>query len=117
MIFLFFFDREIILDIPENHNEFAVKWKRWKRNVIDKQIATANGAERYLKNGHKIFLEKGLVTEMPIKYNAKNIVVHKIIIANGAERACKKFSEQNINGSLVISYSDSIIVENGLKMI
>lgn len=40
-----FFDREAVLpDAPEKDPQ--VLWDRWKRNVIDRQMKTAHGAER-----------------------------------------------------------------------
>ncbi|MGB9165545.1 MAG: hypothetical protein WCC41_14025, partial [Rhodomicrobium sp.] len=47
---LVFFDRESrVFDTSDRDPELV--WERWKRQVIDKQIATARGAERYLRSG------------------------------------------------------------------
>ena len=53
-----FFDRESnsLQDAGKNIN---VTWSRWKKQVIDKQINTAKGAERYIKNCQPIYLRGG----------------------------------------------------------
>src|ERR1700733_3070736 len=54
-----FFDRES-LQIDKNAQDAAISWARWKRDVIDSQIRSAKGAERYLKSGRKAFLDPQL---------------------------------------------------------
>lgn len=45
-----FFDRENQLpEIPDKDPQ--VLWDRWKRNVVDRQVKTAHGAERYILGG------------------------------------------------------------------
>jgi hypothetical protein len=99
-----FFDREN-LQLKNSSNDTETVWKRWKRKVIDPQIRTANGAERYIKSSRKIYIDKDLRQSFPIPINPKTMVIHKIIIAHGANEACLKDSENNIYGSLAISYS------------
>ncbi len=101
-----FFDREKILP-PLTSDDLLIHWDRWKRTVIDKQIATCYGAERYIRSGRNVYLDKMGKTKFPIKYDKNNISIHKIIIAHGAEYACKEMSENNINGSLAISYCNN----------
>src|SRR5690606_8607934 len=42
----------------------------------------------------------------PLVINPKNAVIHKIIVAHGAKEACKNASEQNVYGSLAITYGE-----------
>jgi hypothetical protein len=100
-----FFDREKILseqffDNPE------VLWRRWVSDVIDAQIQTCYGAEKYIKSGRKLFLDKKMTVEFPVKFDSNSAVVHKIIVAHGASMVCKKASDANVNGSLAITYCD-----------
>ena len=81
-----------------------VSWKRWKKKVINDQIRTVNGAERYIKSGRSIFLDTALKIPFPINIDVEKITVHKIIIAHGAKEACEKISDDNVYGSLAISY-------------
>ncbi|RYY90842.1 MAG: hypothetical protein EOO15_00835 [Chitinophagaceae bacterium] len=103
-VFLFF-DRES-RKFDDPHKNLEVQWARWKKEVIDKQIATAEGAKRYLLSGNnKIFLDQSCKTPFPIPIPL-NPKVHKIIVAHGAKEACKKYSKNNVSGSLAIGYSD-----------
>ena len=99
-----FFDREN-LQLENRGEDIQVNWERWKRKVIESQIRAANGAERYIKNNGKIFIDKDLKQPFPIPIKPESMIVHKIIIAHGAKEACLKSSKNNIYGSLAISYS------------
>jgi len=103
-----FFDREN-RQIDKSNKEPLVNWNRWKKRVIDDQIRTAHGAESYIKSGRGIFLDKHLQVPFPIEIDFDKMIIHKIIIAHGAKEACEKFSENNGNGSLAISYGKSDI--------
>ena len=100
-----FFDREsrVIQNAGKNIN---VAWPRWKKAVIDKQIKTANGAGRYIKSFQPIFLDVKCERRFPVPI-PENPVIHKIIVAHGAEDACISFSEDNVYGSLGIVYEHS----------
>lgn len=98
-----FFDRENHT-LDNKDKDPTVNWARWKRKVIDAQIKTANGVERYIKKGRKIFLDQELKTPFPIDVENENLIYHKIIVAHGAKNACEEFSEGNIYGSLAVSY-------------
>lgn len=99
-----FFDREATLpDDPSRDPE--VLWDRWKRNVIDRQVKTAHGAERYILSKRQIFLDARGEQPFPFEFNRDNITVHKIIVAHGAKEACKRTSPENIYGSLAIVYT------------
>lgn len=99
-----FFDREIALKEPVNSN-LQVSWNRWKSKVIDAQIKTAHGAERYLRAGRKVFLDSKKTIPFPLNVNLDKVIIHKIIVAHGAKEACELFSDTNVFGSLGINYS------------
>lgn len=101
-----FFDRENLALYNED-NDLMVNWNRWKKKVIDAQVRTAHGAERYIKSGRDIFLDKDSKVLFPIHIDRKKMIVHKIIIAHGAKEACEKFSDDNVYGSLGIIYANS----------
>lgn len=101
-----FFDREAALpDDPEK--DPLVLWNRWKRNVIDRQVKTAHGAERYIRSGRPIFLDGKRVQPFPFEFDREIVTVHKIIVAHGAKEACELASPENVYGSLAITYSES----------
>jgi len=105
-VFLFFDRESRKFDNPDK--DIKLQWTRWEKEVIQKQIATAHGAARYIaESPDKLFLDQGRTTAFPIPIPSGNINIHKIIVAHGAEEACKNFSEENIYGSLAISYSDT----------
>ncbi len=101
-----FFDRENLAFSKEDNDQLT-NWKRWKKKVIDSQIRTAHGAERYIRSGRKIFLDNNLTIPFPFDIDCSKMVVHKIIIAHGAKDACENFSEKNVYGSLGVSYGKS----------
>jgi SEC-C motif len=101
-----FFDRES-RKFDEKVDDFRVQWKRWEKEVIQKQITTMRGAERYIKeHSGEIFLDANQ-TPIPISIPLENLSIHRIIVAHGAAEACKNYSKDNISGSLAISYEDS----------
>ena len=103
-----FFDRENG-QLLDNGNDPEVSWARWKRKVLDPQIRTANGAERYLRKGGKVFLDSKLEQPFPIPIDTTTMIVHKIIAVHGAEDACLSASERNVSGSLAIWYASAEI--------
>jgi len=98
-----FFDRNKKLDFVSD-DDFHIKWNRWTKNVIDAQINTCYGAERYIKNGRKLYLDSKMTMEFPLRFDVENLIIHKIIVAHGAKEACLKFSGENINGSIGMHY-------------
>ena len=92
-------------------------WHRWKREAIDAQVRSVHGAERYLKMGRPVFLDAALTIPFPINIELANAIFYKIVVAHGAKEACEKFSGQNVNGSLAISYADQDIGSPGPFMI
>jgi hypothetical protein len=98
-----FFDREN-RQLDNADKDPLVSWQRWKRKTIDAQIRTAHGAERYIRSGRPLFLDRELKVPFPIQIDPDTMIVHKIIVAHGAKEACERFSDQNVFGSLGISY-------------
>ena len=101
-----FFDREKSLS-AHTDADLEVEWDRWKRRVIDAQIKTAEGAERYIRSGRPIFLDPARTTPLPIRINTSSAVVHKIIVAHGAKEACLRASPENVAGSLGVCYGNA----------
>jgi hypothetical protein len=98
-----FFDRNNALP-TSSEKDPKVLWARWKRNVIDKQINTAHGAERYIKSRRKIYTDGKCTKLLPIEIDIEKMHFHKIIVAHGAKEACLNSSAENIYGSLGIAY-------------
>ncbi|WP_236169524.1 YecA family protein [Pseudomonas atacamensis] len=101
-----FFDRRSELPISKDKDPLVL-WNRWKKNVIDKQIVTAHGAERYLKAGRALYLDGKKTEAFPLNIDPEKSVIHKIIVAHGAKEACLHSSPDNIYGSLGISYTET----------
>lgn len=105
-ILFIFFDRKS--ELPETPDKDPqVLWERWKRNVIDRQVKTAHGAERYIRSGRPIYADAKRETPLPVPFDKDKAVIHKIIVAHGAKQACERASSQNIYGSLAISYTET----------
>jgi hypothetical protein len=98
-----FFDREN-KQIESEGVDPSVSWMRWKRKVIDDQIRTAGGAQKYIRSGRSVFLDQARTVPFPLHFSRDNVQIHKIIVAHGAQEACLRSSDQNIYGSLGISY-------------
>lgn len=100
-----FFDRHN--ELPHNEDKDPlILWTRWKKKVIDKQITTAHGAERYIKSGREIFLDGKKTKPFPLSIDINKAIFHKIIVAHGAKEACLNSSPENIYGSLGIGYAN-----------
>ena len=99
---LIFFDRESHRLKSDNLN-LAVEWPRWRREVIDKQIRTAKGAERYVASARPIFLDEKCRVSFPLEI-PQNAQIHKIVVAHGAMEACRANSSENVSGSLALAY-------------
>lgn len=101
-----FFDRENkIPDVSDKDPQ--ILWNRWKKNVIDRQVKTAHGAEQYIKSGRPIFLDAKRTKPFPLVIDPQKAIIHKIVIAHGAKEACEKASDQNVYGSLAINYCET----------
>jgi hypothetical protein len=101
-----FFDREG-KQLRKMESNPQLSWERWKRDVIDKQVKTASGAERYLRSGRKVFLDSARQRPFPIDIPAADLRVHKVVVAHGAKEACADFSADNVYGSIAVGYSDT----------
>jgi hypothetical protein len=101
-----FFDRES-RKFDRAGKDILQSWAGWKKEAIDKQIATAHGAARYLRSGRAVFLDAKQAVPFPLVIPA-GASIHKIVVAHGAKEACAAFSEANISGSLAISYGHSL---------
>ena len=100
-----FFDRES--NSMQNPNkDIEITWERWKKEVIIKQVQTARGATRYVRDRKPIFLDGKCQQRLPIPMPNQPII-HRIIVAHGAKEACEAHSKDNIFGSLAISYGRS----------
>jgi len=101
-----FFDRES-RHLDKTDKDALTNWERWKRAAIDDQVRTAHGAEGYIRSGRGIFLDNALTTPFPIDIDRERMIIHKIIVAHGAKDACERFSDDNVYGSLAITYGDT----------
>ena len=97
-----FFDRES-QKFDRSGISVELAWQRWKKETIDKQIATALGAERYIRSGGAVYLDNTLQAPFPLHVD-KNSRVHRIVVAHGAKEACKEYATENVRGSLAIAY-------------
>jgi hypothetical protein len=100
---ILFFDRECRKF--DGDVELQIAWRRWYKETISKQIATVNGAKRYLlDNADEVYLDAKCTTKLPIAIPTEALVVHKVIVAHGAAEACVAASEDNVSGSLAVIY-------------
>ena len=97
-----FFDRESKA-LQNREKDVAVTWPRWKKDAIDKQLNTAKGAARYIRDRRPVFLDTGREQPFPGVMPATPII-HKIIVAHGAAALCRS-QATNISGSLAVIYS------------
>jgi hypothetical protein len=103
---LVFFDREN-RRFDDNPQDQHLAWKRWRKATIDKQIASAHGAERYIRMDRSIYLDAKKAQPFPIPIDLGKARIHKIVVAHGIREACKNSSPSNVSGSLAISYEPS----------
>lgn len=101
-VFLFFVRESKKFDNPEK--DINVQWERWHKEVIQKQMGTLIGAEKYILSSGKIYLDLKNTIPFPLSIPSENIIVHKIIVALGAKEACASHSPNNLHGSLAIRY-------------
>lgn len=99
-----FFDRES-RKFDGAVKDVLVTWNRWKKEAIEKQINTAKGAEKYIRSGRPVFLDGKNEVPFPLEITPET-KIHKIIVAHGAKEACEAFSDDNVYGSLAVSYGD-----------
>jgi hypothetical protein len=105
-VFLFF-DRET-KTLSGGFEDFDLAWERWKKEAVIKQIKSAKKARNHvLKNRDQIYLDAACTIPLPVKLPASGVEVHTVVVAHGASEACKKYSNNNVSGSLGIFYSDN----------
>jgi hypothetical protein len=56
--------------------------------------------------GRPVFLGPAMTVPFPLNLDLRRAIFYKIVVAHGAKEACAKFSDQNVYGSLAISYAD-----------
>ena len=100
-VFLFF-DRES-RQFDRAGADIHLAWTRWHSKVVDKQIRSAHGAARYIKADRAIFLDAKHREPLPIRITSE-MTIHKVIVAHGAREACQAFSNDNVYGSLAMTY-------------
>lgn len=101
-----FFDREG-QHFGNSERDFRILWERWRREVVDRQIASARGADRYLRSNRALFLDAECKKPFPLSIAREQITIHKVIVAHGAAGACKRFCSENLSGSLAVCYGAS----------
>jgi len=108
-VFLFF-DRHNKALEKNTADDLRVAWKRWEKATIERQIRSVKGAEKYIRNPeNKIYLDSRQEQLLPVEFDRTAARIHKVIVANGAEEACKSFSPDNVSGSLAISYTKDVV--------
>jgi hypothetical protein len=113
------FDNHVVIfsdkDVSFNlSNDVETAWKRWYRKAIKKSIDQIWGAEKWIKNHpERLFLDDKCKIPFPITIKEKKLKFHRIVIANGAVSACKRFFNGS-SGSLLInsSLSDKNLAED-----
>ena len=111
---LVLFDEHIfIFSVKEikfnTEKDIDVAWKRWKRKAIDESKKQIERAESWILNyTDQVFLDASCEKQIPIKIDPSTSKIHRIIVAHGAEEACKSQSEDNVYGSLAMGYSDKL---------
>lgn len=86
---------------PDGDIELA--WSRWFKRAVRHAAKQANGAERWIiKFPERIFLDRKCSTPFPIDLpNAKERVIHRVVVAKGAAEACREQLPDS-SGSLII---------------
>ncbi|MGI0135263.1 MAG: hypothetical protein ACREBW_09940 [Candidatus Micrarchaeaceae archaeon] len=84
--------------------ETQLAWKRWYKRAILKSVDQIRGAERWITQfPERIFLDRQCANPLPLKLPPPDRrKVHGIIVALGANDACKKYFGEGI-GSLIIA--------------
>ncbi|MDA8002785.1 MAG: hypothetical protein MPL62_16000, partial [Alphaproteobacteria bacterium] len=102
--------KEIKFSDEEFDSDAGIKpaWERWKRKAFTAQLKSLEGAKNWILNNPKeIYLDAACQKPFPIDISGNGYKIHKILVAHGASEACKKFSDQNIVGSLGVNYGSN----------
>ena len=98
-----FFDREKAFP-DETTPHTRISWERWKREAIERQVRTLGGAVKYIKSGREIFLDPRRQRPLPLSFDRSTSNYYKILVAHGVEAAIQGASDENVTGSLAVSY-------------
>jgi hypothetical protein len=76
---------------PEGPTDLS--WKRWFRRAIEKSVDQIRGAERWLRDfPDRIFIDRECRQRLPLPLPpVDRMRVHRIVVALGADAACKEF--------------------------
>lgn len=90
------------------NKDVYLAWQRWERKAVTEQLKKLNRAKNWiLKHPDQIYLDAACKNSFPIDLGNGEYKIHKILVAHGAAKACKNFSDENIAGSLWICYEDN----------
>lgn len=98
---LLFSDKSITFN---EEAELSVAWKRWYRRAVAGSAKQLQGAERWIRtHPDRLYSDRQCKKKFHVPIpDLSTMKVHKIIVANGASEACKKFFERS-SGSLMVS--------------
>lgn len=77
-----------------------VLWDRWKRNLIDRQVRTAHGAERYIRSGRPIFLDAKRETPFPLPFDKDTAVIKRSSSPTGRSRPANGHRRRTFTAAL-----------------
>lgn len=96
--------------IFQDNRPIETAWNRWYRHAIDSAANQIHGAERYLRQGRRLYLDAKLSQPFPFTLNiSEGTKIHRIIVARGIKEACKRFFGGG-SGSLLV---DTSVVGSG----
>jgi hypothetical protein len=89
---------------PESDTNVA--WCRWARKAIQSSAKQLRGAERWLREfPDRVYLDAACLQKLPIEIPAAGLGnVHRIVVARGAEGACRRYYGTG-SGTLLIKPS------------
>jgi hypothetical protein len=87
---LIFSDKAIDWPQVEDVN---LAWSRWYRRAVEGSAKQIHGAERWIKQfPNRIFVDRKCEQRLPVELPKSDVQkIHGIVVANGAEEACKKY--------------------------
>lgn len=108
------FDNHIIIfsdkDVRFGEGDVQTAWARWYRKAVLRSAEQVWAAERWIKtHPERLYIDRQCTQSFPLAFpEPDNAIVHRIVVAHDAARACKK--ELGGSGSLMI---DSMLVGDG----
>lgn len=83
--------------------DVEIAWNRWYRHAIDDAARQIIGAERYILENRPLFIDAKLTKAFPLDIPVdENTVIHRIIVARGIRKACKRHFGGG-SGSLIVN--------------